>query len=59
MKKVEEMAEDIVAMLEEYPDPSLRYEILEELIEVTRREEELNHNEFIKLRRAVQEAWVC
>lgn len=59
MKKVEEMAQDIVAMLEEYPDPSVRYEVLEELIEVTRREEELNHNEFIKLRRAVQSAWVC
>lgn len=59
MKKVEEMAQDIVAMLEEYPDPSVRYEVVEELIEVTRREEELTRNEFIKLRRAVQSAWVC
>lgn len=59
MKKVDEMAQDIVAMIEEYPDPSLRYEIVEELLEITRREEELNHNEFIKLRRAVQDTWIC
>lgn len=47
--EITKLADEIVEMLEEYPDPSVRYEVVEELLEVTRVEEELTRMEVQKI----------